>query len=173
MPGRDLTDGSIPRHLARLTGPMTVGVLAVISVGLADAYFIGQLGETGFAAAGFIFPVTATLTSLGIGLSAGANAIVSQALQGGAVCNAEPCADHAALHPARGAGRALVRPGRPVRRRHRGECCRGGSRNLRRAPLRPVGASGRPRRPAVAERYTKKMPDPIESGPASALPETA
>ena len=80
MAGRDLTTGSIPGHLVSLTGPMAVGVLAVISVGLADAYFVGQIGEIELAAIGFIFPVTTTLTSLGIGLSAGANAVVSQAL---------------------------------------------------------------------------------------------
>ena len=62
---------------------MTVGVLAVMSVGLADAYFIGQLGELELAAISFIFPVTTALTSLGIGLSAGANALISQALGAG------------------------------------------------------------------------------------------
>ncbi|MEM9056965.1 MAG: MATE family efflux transporter [Pseudomonadota bacterium] len=78
--GASLTEGSLARHLVRLTVPMTIGVLAVISVGLADAFFIGQLGELELAAMSFIFPVTTALTSLGIGLSAGANTLVSQAL---------------------------------------------------------------------------------------------
>lgn len=94
MAGRDLTTGSIPGHLIGLTGPMAVGVLAVISVGLADAYFVGQVGEIELAAIGFIFPVTTTLTSLGIGLSAGANAMVSQALGRGAEDDARRYAAH-------------------------------------------------------------------------------
>ncbi|MEM1248078.1 MAG: MATE family efflux transporter [Acidobacteriota bacterium] len=80
MATKDLTTGSVPKALAAMTGPMTLGVLAVISVGLADAYFVGRLGEAPLAAIGFVFPVTIALTSLGIGLSAGANATISQAL---------------------------------------------------------------------------------------------
>ncbi|WP_425093491.1 MATE family efflux transporter [Tropicimonas sp. S265A] len=59
---------------------MSLGILAVLSVGIADAYFLGQLGETPLAAVGFIYPVTTALSSLAIGLSAGANAAISQAL---------------------------------------------------------------------------------------------
>lgn len=80
MPKNDLTRGSVPRALAAMTGPMTLGVLAVMSVGLADAYFVGRLGEAPLAAMAFVFPVTTALVSLGIGLSAGANATISQAL---------------------------------------------------------------------------------------------
>jgi putative MATE family efflux protein len=57
---------------------MSFGILAVLSVGLADAYFLGQLGQAPLAAIGFIYPVTTALTSLSIGLSAGANAAISQ-----------------------------------------------------------------------------------------------
>ncbi|RYH03599.1 MATE family efflux transporter [Salipiger sp. IMCC34102] len=59
---------------------MVIGILSVLSVGLADAYFLGQLGSAPLAAVGFIYPVTAAVTSLSIGLSAGANATVSQAI---------------------------------------------------------------------------------------------
>lgn len=77
-----------------MTGPMTLGVLAVISVGLADAYFVGRLGEAPLAAIGFVFPVTIALTSLGIGLSAGANATISQALGRGDEEGAQRVAAH-------------------------------------------------------------------------------
>ncbi|MBS1304241.1 MATE family efflux transporter [Loktanella sp. SALINAS62] len=59
---------------------MMIGIMATLSVGLADAYFLAQLGGAPLAAVGFIYPVTATVTSLSIGLSAGANATVSQAI---------------------------------------------------------------------------------------------
>ncbi len=95
--GRDLTAGPVSAHLLRLTLPMVVGVFAVISVGLADAYFVGRLGDTELAAISFIFPVTTALTSLGIGLSAGANALVSQALGAGRPEAARCTAAHAIL----------------------------------------------------------------------------
>ena len=76
----DLTTGPVWRALARLSAPMTLGILATLSVGLADAYFLGRIGPAPLAAVGFIYPVTAAVTSLSIGLSAGANATVSQAI---------------------------------------------------------------------------------------------
>lgn len=75
---RNLTKGSVWRALARVSAPMSFGILAVLSVGLADAFFLGQLGQAPLAAIGFIYPVTTALTSLSIGLSAGANAAISQ-----------------------------------------------------------------------------------------------
>ena len=80
MSDRDLTQGPVWRALTLVSGPMAFGILAVVSVGLADAYFLGQLGPAPLAAVGFIYPVTAAITSLAIGLSAGANAVVSQAI---------------------------------------------------------------------------------------------
>ena len=77
---RDLTKGPVWRALAAMSAPMMLGIVAVISVGVADAYFLGQLGGAPLAAIGFIYPVTAAVTSLSIGLSAGANATVSQAI---------------------------------------------------------------------------------------------
>jgi len=77
---RTLTEGSTARALAVVSAPMSLGILAVISVGLADAYFLGQLGQGPLAAVGFIFPVTTAITSLSIGLSAGANAVLSQSI---------------------------------------------------------------------------------------------
>ena len=80
MASRDLTEGPIWRALASVSAPMSFGILSVLSVGVIDAYFLGQLGGAPLAAIGFIFPVTAAFASLAIGLSAGANATVSQSL---------------------------------------------------------------------------------------------
>lgn len=80
MATADLTTGPIWKALAWVSAPMSLGILAVLSVGLADAYFLGQLGQAPLAAVGFIYPVTTALTSLSIGMSAGTNAVVSQAI---------------------------------------------------------------------------------------------
>jgi len=61
-----LTQGSIRGHLVSQTLPMMIGVAAIMSVGLVDAYFIGRLGSAELAAVAFIFPVTIALSSLGV-----------------------------------------------------------------------------------------------------------
>ncbi|MEM6901778.1 MAG: MATE family efflux transporter [Pseudomonadota bacterium] len=80
MSGRDLTQGPVGWALFRMSAPMTVGIMAVISVGVADAYFLGLYGPTELAAVGFIYPITIAVLSLSIGLSAGLNTVVSQAI---------------------------------------------------------------------------------------------
>lgn len=80
---RDLTRGSIPGHLARLGLPMVLGVFAVLSISLVDTYFVGQLGTDELAALSFTFPVVLTISSLSIGLSAGASSIVSRSIGSG------------------------------------------------------------------------------------------
>ncbi len=75
-----LTRGSIAGHLVAQTTPLMLGVAAIISVGLADAYFLGQLGSAELAAIGFVFPVTTALASLGVGVIAGVSSVVSRAL---------------------------------------------------------------------------------------------
>ncbi|WP_300063034.1 MATE family efflux transporter [uncultured Roseobacter sp.] len=80
MAQRDLTQGPIWKALAAVSGPTSFGILAVLAIGLADAYFLGKLGEAPLAAVGFIYPVTTAITSLAIGLSAGVSALVSQRL---------------------------------------------------------------------------------------------
>lgn len=62
---------------------MAVGVAALMSVGLVDAYFIGQLGSTELAAISFVFPITIVLSSLGVGVMVGINSVVAQSLGAG------------------------------------------------------------------------------------------
>lgn len=75
-----LVTGSIPGHLVNQTLPAIIGVAAIMSIGIVDAYFIGQLGSAPLAAISFIFPVAVACTSLGIGLMVGINAVVARAL---------------------------------------------------------------------------------------------
>jgi putative MATE family efflux protein len=75
-----LTKGSITGHLVGQTLPAIIGVAAIMSIGLVDAYFIGQLGRDALAAISFIFPISVALTSLGVGVMAGINSVVARAL---------------------------------------------------------------------------------------------
>ncbi|OBV11263.1 MATE family efflux transporter [Erythrobacter dokdonensis] len=75
-----LVTGSIPGHLVSQTLPMVIGVAAIMSIGLVDSYFIGQLGSDALAAISFIFPVSVAITSLGVGIMVGINSVVARAL---------------------------------------------------------------------------------------------
>ncbi len=75
-----LVSGSIPGHLVSQTTPAVIGVAAIMSIGIVDAYFIGQLGSEALAAIAFIFPVAVASTSLGVGVMVGINSVVARAL---------------------------------------------------------------------------------------------
>ena len=78
-----LATGSVTGHLIGQTAPGVVGVAAIMSIGLIDAYFIGQLGGDALAAISFIFPITIALASLGVGVMVGINSMVARALGAG------------------------------------------------------------------------------------------
>jgi putative MATE family efflux protein len=67
----DLTQGSIPRHLFRLAGPMALGMVFQMAYYLVDLFFVGRLGDTalaGVSAAGNLqFIVMAVTQVLGVG----------------------------------------------------------------------------------------------------------
>jgi Na+-driven multidrug efflux pump len=67
---------------------MIGGILMVKAVGLADAYYVGQLGEEPLAAISLTFPVVMTLVTLAIGLSAGASSVLSRVI-GDSACSSE------------------------------------------------------------------------------------
>ena len=92
-----LTRGSIAGHLVGQTAPMIIGVAAIMSVGLIDAYFIGQLGSQELAAVSFIFPITIALSSLGVGVMVGINSVIARALGEGDVERAERRANFGAI----------------------------------------------------------------------------
>ncbi|QTD54917.1 MATE family efflux transporter [Parasphingorhabdus cellanae] len=78
-----LTNGSIVGHLVSQTAPMLLGIASIMSIGIIDAYFIGQLGAKELAAVSFIFPVTVALSSMGVGVIAAISSVVSRALGSG------------------------------------------------------------------------------------------
>lgn len=75
-----MTEGSVRRHLISLTLPMTWAILANMTFGLADTYFVGQLGLEQLAALTFTFPVIMVLISLAIGLGAGTSSVIARAI---------------------------------------------------------------------------------------------
>lgn len=94
---RDLTDGAVAGHLAALGLPLVVGVAGVLSVSLADTFYLGQLGTDELAAISFAFPVIFTVTSIGIGMSAGAASVASRAIGSGDSDGAERLATDSIL----------------------------------------------------------------------------
>lgn len=84
----DLTQGSIQRHILRMLGPFSLAVIALISTGLVDSFFLGNLGgeanpqagTIALAALGIAFPLTFIGNSANIGLGAGTMSAISRAL---------------------------------------------------------------------------------------------
>ncbi|WP_298914354.1 MATE family efflux transporter [uncultured Algimonas sp.] len=84
----DLTQGSIQGHILRMLGPFSLAVIALISTGLVDSFFLGNLGgeenpkagTIALAALGIAFPLTFIGNSANIGLGAGTMSAISRAL---------------------------------------------------------------------------------------------
>lgn len=78
------TRGPILKHILTMTFSSAIGLVALFLVDLVDIYFLSLLGEQELAAAvGFSGTILFFLTSIGIGLSIGMGALVSQALGAG------------------------------------------------------------------------------------------
>jgi putative MATE family efflux protein len=78
-----LTAGPVRQHLMQLTGPMVLGILAMMAFNIVDTWFVAQLGELELAAMSFTFPVIMTLISLGIGLMAGTSSVLARSIGAG------------------------------------------------------------------------------------------
>ncbi len=76
---RDLTQGPVFGHILRLVLPMSFGIVAMMLVGVVDAYWVGRLGTAQQAAVQFVFPVSMLVMSVAIGLGAGAVSVVARA----------------------------------------------------------------------------------------------
>ena len=80
-----LTTGDIRGHLISQTLPNILGVAALMSVALLNAYYIGLLGSAELAAVAFIFPVVIAISSLGVGVMVGINSVIARSLGAGDV----------------------------------------------------------------------------------------
>jgi putative MATE family efflux protein len=79
----DLLNNDIALTLRRMTLPMIVGMVVLMTFGLVDTFFIGLLGTQELAAISFTFPVTFTVISLNIGLGIGTSAVIAKLLGSG------------------------------------------------------------------------------------------
>lgn len=79
----DLTTGAIKKHLLRLSGPMTWGIMMIISFQLVDTYFVSLLGTEDLAAFSFTFPVTYFVFSFIMGFSIAMSSVVSRLVGSG------------------------------------------------------------------------------------------
>ncbi|MBL6078127.1 hypothetical protein JMJ56_08920 [Belnapia sp. T18] len=78
-----LSEGPVARGLAVATAPLAMALVVMFGIQLAEAWLTGLLGPHALAALGFVLPVAMTVMSFGIGLGAGATAVVARALGAG------------------------------------------------------------------------------------------
>lgn len=64
MAKNNLTEDPVWRALTRVSAPMSLGILAVLSIGLADPYFLRLVGGDALAAIGCIYLVITALVAL-------------------------------------------------------------------------------------------------------------
>ncbi|MBZ4395521.1 MATE family efflux transporter [Myxococcus sp. AS-1-15] len=77
--GRDLTTGSIPRHIVAFSIPMLVGSFLQTAYSFVNAIWVGRfLGTEALAAVTVSFPVVFVLFSIGMGLTMATSILVSQ-----------------------------------------------------------------------------------------------
>lgn len=76
----NLREGSITKHLIRLTVPMIWGIAVIISFQLVDMFFIARLGVDELAAVSFTFPVTYAIFAMSIGFGIATSSVLSRLL---------------------------------------------------------------------------------------------
>lgn len=76
----DLTQGSVVEAIIRMTLPMMVGMVGMVTFNLVDTFFIAQLGTEALAAMSFTLPVVMLQGAISMGLGVGAAAVISRAI---------------------------------------------------------------------------------------------
>ena len=92
-----LTSGPVGGHLISLTVPMVIGMIAMISYGIADTYFVGQLGTIPLAAMSFTFPVNFVATGLSLGIGTGTASVLARLMGTGDRSDVQRITTHAVL----------------------------------------------------------------------------
>ena len=75
---RRITSEPIGPLLVRLTGTMIMGIIALMTLGIVDTWFISLLGTQQLAAIGFIIPVYMIFVSVALGIGMGISSITSR-----------------------------------------------------------------------------------------------
>ncbi len=76
----DLTQGSVVRHVLRMTPPMAMAFFAMMAFNLVDTWFVSKLGTEALAAMGFTFPLVMITHAIAMGLGMGVSSTVSRAI---------------------------------------------------------------------------------------------
>jgi len=77
---KDLTQGSIARHLTVMTIPMIAGMVVMQAFNIADTYFVAKLGDIELAAISYTAPVIMLIWAIGMGIGLGVSSTVSKAI---------------------------------------------------------------------------------------------
>lgn len=77
---KNLSEGSVPSVLLRLTLPMVWGLLCLMLFNVVDTMFVGHLGPHQLAAMSFTFPVVFLVTGTAMGMGVGASSVISRAM---------------------------------------------------------------------------------------------
>jgi len=73
-----MTSGPVTPHLFALTWPLVAGNLLQTAYNLADMFWVGRVSAEAVAAVSLMFPTAWLFVSVGVGLTAATNAVVSQ-----------------------------------------------------------------------------------------------
>jgi len=73
-----MTTGAVTPRLFSLAWPLVAGNLLQTAYNLADMFWVGRVGAEAVAAVSLMFPTTYLFISVAMGLTAGANAVISQ-----------------------------------------------------------------------------------------------
>jgi putative MATE family efflux protein len=96
--GRDLTTGSIPRHMISFSIPMLMGSLLQTAYSFINAIWVGQyLGKAALAAVTVSFPVIFAVFAIGMGMTLATNILVSQSFGGKRMDELRQVADSSTL----------------------------------------------------------------------------
>ena len=80
MESKDLTTGSIPRHIRDLALPASIGLFFQTMYNVVDTYYAGKESTIALAAVGLSFPVFLLVLSASAGLSRGSAGLISNAI---------------------------------------------------------------------------------------------
>ena len=77
--GKDLTVGSVPKHLLAFSIPMLMGNMLQSGYSIINMIWIGNIvGENGLGAAAVSFPITFILVGLAAGATMATNVLIAQ-----------------------------------------------------------------------------------------------
>ncbi len=74
------TEGSVTRHIFRISGVMILGFMAMTLGNLVELYYIGRISMEALAAIAFMFPIIMALGAITRGIGIGAASLVAQAM---------------------------------------------------------------------------------------------